>query len=179
MLRQQIFPLICTQNAQSQADNGPQMEHAIATAVMLTEFMNLGVAIVTIGNTIVRPGRLNLNVLQPAEFQARLFVSRLQKTAAAAAAKVVGAVGLHVDKILFPYNGLYHKAQILGDRIPEAFTHNLTGILDREFNFQILVPVGIYAQLSLPNPLGVVCINEFFFSPPCTMTFMDIISSLF
>jgi len=52
---------------QSQADNGPQMEHAIATAVMLSEFMNMGVAIVTTGNTIVRPGRLNLNVLQPAE----------------------------------------------------------------------------------------------------------------
>jgi hypothetical protein len=137
------------------------MDNTIASAVMLTEFMNLGVTIVTTGNTIVRPGRLNLNVLQPAEFQALLFVSRLQKTTTAAAAIVVGPVGLHVDKILFPHHGLYHKAQIFGDGISIAFAYNLTGILDRKFNFQILVPVGIYTQFSLPNPLGVVCIEVF------------------
>ena len=77
MLRQQIFPFIFAENTQRQADNGPQMDHSIAAAVMLTEFMDLCVTIVTAGNTIVRFGRLNLVVLQPAEFQALLFLSRL------------------------------------------------------------------------------------------------------
>jgi len=161
MHRQQIFPFIFAENAQSQANNGPQMDHPIAAAVMLTEFMNLGVTIVTAGNTVVRSGRLNLIVLQPAEFQALLFVSRLQKTTTAATTIVVGPVGLHVDKILFPHHGLYNKAQILGDGIPVAFTYNLAGILDREFDFQIFIPVGMDIQLSLPNPLGVVFINVF------------------
>ena len=161
MLRQQIFPFICTQNAQGQADNGPQMEHAIATAEMLTEFMNLGVTIVAAGNTIVRSGGLNLNIFQPTEFQTLLFVSRLQKTTAAAATIVVGVVRLHVGKILFPHHCLYHKAQILCDGISVAFTYNLAGILYREFDFQIFVPIGINIQFPLANPLGVVCIDVF------------------
>ena len=135
MLRQQIFPFIFAENTQRQADNGPQMDHPIAAAVMLTEFMNLGVTIVAAGNTIVRSGRLNLIVLQAAELQALLFVSRLQKTTTTAATIVVGPVGLHVDKIFFPHYGFYDKAQILGDGIPVAFTYNLAGILYREFNF--------------------------------------------
>ena len=77
MFRQQIFSFIFAENTQRQADNGPQMDHPIAAAEMLTEFMNLGVTIVAAGNTIVRSGRLNLIVLQAAEFQALLFVSRL------------------------------------------------------------------------------------------------------
>jgi hypothetical protein len=52
MSRQQIFPFILAQNAQSEADNGPQMDHSIAAAIVLTEFMDLGVTIVASGNTI-------------------------------------------------------------------------------------------------------------------------------
>ena len=161
MFRQQIFPFIFAENTQSQADNGQQMDHPIAGAVMFTEFMNLRMTVVTAGNTIVRPGGLNLNVLQPAEFQALLFVSRLQKTTPTAATIVIGSVGLHVDKIFLSHHCLYDKAEILGDGIPVAFAYNLAGILYREFNFQILVPVGINIQLSLPNPLGVVFIDVF------------------
>jgi hypothetical protein len=135
MLRQQIFPFIFAQNTQSQADKGPQMEHAIAAAVMLTEFMNLGMAIVTAGNTIIRSGYLDLSVFQPTEFQTLLFVSGLQKTAPSAATVIIGPIGLHVDEILFPHQGLYHKAQILGDGVSVAFAHNLTGILNRELDF--------------------------------------------
>jgi hypothetical protein len=161
MFRQQIFPFIFAQNTQSQADKGPQMKHAIATAVMLTEFMNLGMTIVTAGNTIVRSGHLNLSVFQPTEFKALLFVSGLQKTTPSAATVIIGPIGLHVDKVFLPHHGFYHKAQILGDGVSVAFAHNLARILDREFDLQILVPVRIDIQLSLPNPLGVVLINAF------------------
>ena len=60
MFRQQIFPFIFAENTHGQADKGPQMDHAIAAAVVLTEFMNLGVTVVTAGNAIVGSGGLNL-----------------------------------------------------------------------------------------------------------------------
>jgi hypothetical protein len=135
------------------------MDHSIAAAVMLTEFMNLGVTIVTTGHTIIRSGGLNLNVFQPAEFQALPFVSGLQKTTAAAAAIVVGAVGLHIDKIFLPYDGFHHKPKIFGDRVAITFAYNLTGILDREFDFQILVPIRVHVEFSFPDPLGIVFID--------------------
>jgi hypothetical protein len=135
MFRQQIFPFIFTENTQSQADNGPQMDHPIAGAVMITEFMNLRVTVVTSGDAIVRFGRLNLNVFQPAEFQALRFVSRLQKTAAAAATIIVGAVGLHIDKIFFPHHGFYDKTKIFGDRVAITFAYDLARILDGKLDF--------------------------------------------
>jgi len=135
MLRQQIFPFIFAQNTQSQADKGPQMEHAIAAAVMLTEFMYLGMAIVTGGNTIIRSGHLNLSVFQPTKSQTLLFVAGLQKTAPSAATVIIGSIGLHVDKVLLPHHSFYHKAQIFGDGISVAFTNNLAWILDCELDF--------------------------------------------
>ncbi len=135
MLGQQIFAFIFAEDTQSQADNGPQMNHTIAAAVVLAELMNLGMTVMTAGDAIIGAGSLNLNVLQPAEFQALLFVSRLQKTAATAATIIVGAVGLHIDKIFLSYDGFHHKTQIFGDRVAIAFTYNLAGILDRKLDF--------------------------------------------
>jgi len=57
------IPFIFAGNAQSQADEGPQMDHTIAAAVVLTEFMNLCMTIMTSGNTIIGTGSLNLIVL--------------------------------------------------------------------------------------------------------------------
>ena len=111
------------------------MDHPIAAAVMIAEFVNLRMTIVTAGNTIVRCGRLNLIVLQPAEFKALLFVSRLQKTTAAAATIVVGAVGLHIDKIFFPHHGFHHKTKIFGDRVAITLAYDLAWILDRKLDF--------------------------------------------
>ena len=102
---------------------------------MITEFMNLGVTVVTSGDAVIGAGCLNLNILQPAEFQALRFVSRLQKTAAAAAAIVVGAVGLHIDKVFFPDDGFDHKTKIFGDRVTITFAYNLARILDGKLDF--------------------------------------------
>jgi hypothetical protein len=126
---------------------------------MLAELMNLSVAIMTAGDTIIRAGSLNLFILQLAEFQALLLETGLEETAAAAATIIVRPVGLHINKIFFPDNGLDHEAQILGNRIPIALADDLTGVLHRKFNFQILVPVGIDLELSLADPFGIVFID--------------------
>jgi hypothetical protein len=126
---------------------------------MLAELMNLSVAVMTAGDTIIRSGSLNLFILQLAEFQALLLETGLEETAAAAATIIVRLVGLHINKIFFPDNGLDHEAQILGNRIPIALADDLTGVLHRKFNFQILVPVGIDLELSLADPFGIVFID--------------------
>jgi hypothetical protein len=126
---------------------------------MLAELMNLSVAVMTAGDTIIRAGSLNLFILQLAEFQALLLETGLEETAAAAATIIVRPVGLHINKIFFTNNGLDHEAQILGDRIPIALAHDLTGVLHRKLNFQILVPVGIDLELSLADPFGIVFID--------------------
>ena len=161
MFRQQIFPFIFTENTQRQADNGPQMDHPITGTVMITEFMNLSVTIMTAGNAIIRFGRLNLIVLQPAEFQTLRFVSRLQETAAAAAAIIVGAVGLHIDKIFFSHDGLDHKPKIFGNRVAITFAYDLARILNRKFDFQIFVPIRVDLELTLADPFGIVFIDVF------------------
>jgi len=111
------------------------MDDAITTAVMITEFMNLRMTVVTTGDAIVRSSRLNLIVFQAAEFQTGILIAGLQKTAAATAAIVVGAVGLHVDKVFFPHDGFDHKTKIFGDRITVAFAYDLARILDRKLYF--------------------------------------------
>lgn len=56
----QIFTLIFTEDTQRKADQGPQVDHTVATAIMLTEFVNLRMAVVAAGNAIVGFGVLNL-----------------------------------------------------------------------------------------------------------------------
>jgi hypothetical protein len=135
------------------------VNHRVIRTVMLAELMNLGVAVMAAGDTIIRPGFLNLFILQLAELQTLLLETGLEETAAAAATIIVRPVGLHINKIFFPNNGLDHEAQILGNRIPIALAHDLTGVLHRKLNFQILVPVGIDLELSLADPFGIVFID--------------------
>ena len=131
----QIFPFVFTEDTESQTDNSPQMDDAIAATVMITEFMNLGVAVVTAGNAIIGTGGLDLVVFQPAEFKTGLFITRLQKPATAAAAIIVGAVGLHIDKIFFPHDGFDYKTKIFGDRVAITFADDLARVLDRKLDF--------------------------------------------
>ena len=126
---------------------------------MLAEFMDLGMAVMASGNAVSCAGFLDLLVLEPAELQTLLLETGLQETAAAAAAIVVGPVGLHIDKVFFAHNGFNHEPQILGNRVAEGLANNLARILDRKLDLQVLVPVGIDLQLALADPLGVVFIN--------------------
>lgn len=71
---------------------------------MFAEFMDLGVTVMTGRNAVIRMGGFDLLVLYFAIGEALFFKSRLEKPTAAAAAIVIGAVGLHIDKILFAYD---------------------------------------------------------------------------
>ncbi len=135
MFRQQIFPFIFAENTQSQTDNGPQMDYSVAAAVMITEFMNLSVTVVTARNAVIGTGGLNLSILQPTEFQTGFFIAGLQKATTAAAAIIVGAVGLHIDEIFFSHDGFDHKTKIFGDRVAITFAHDLARILDSKLDF--------------------------------------------
>ena len=137
------------------------MNDGIIAAVMLTEFMNLGVAVMAAGDTVIRAGCLYLFVFQPAEFQALLFHAGLEEAAAAAAAIIVGSVGGHIYKVFFPNDRFDRKSQIFGNRFPKCLAHDLAGVLDGKFNFQVLVPIGIYLEFSLADPVGIVLIDVF------------------
>jgi hypothetical protein len=139
------------------------MNHAIVAAIMVAEFMDLGMAVVAAGDAVVCAGGLNLLIFDFPVRQAFFFKSGLEESAAAAAAKVVGAVGLHIDKVLFSDNGFHHKPQVIGNGVSIAFSDNLTGILNRKFNFQVFVPVGVYLKFAFTNPFGIVLVNIFYF----------------
>jgi hypothetical protein len=135
------------------------MHDPVMAAVVLAELVDLGMAVVAGRDAIVGLGVLDLLVFEPAVLEPGVLVPGLQKTAAAPAAVVVGAVGHHVDKVLLSHDRLDHEAQVLCDRIAEAFPDDLAGILDRELDLQILVPIGVDLQLSFPDPFGVVFID--------------------
>ncbi len=64
----------------------------------------------------------------------RLGKPRLQKTTPATAAVVVGAVGLHLNKVLFTHRRFDYEAKILGYWVSQRFSNQLTRILNGEFN---------------------------------------------
>ncbi len=139
------------------------MDHGVLAPVMLTEFVNLRVAVVAAGDAVIRAGFLDLLILELAVLQAFLLESGLEETAAAAATVVVGLVGLHVDEVFFTHDGLDHESEIIGNGIAEAFPDDLTGILNRELDLPVLVPVGVDLQLAFADPLCVVLINVLYF----------------
>jgi len=155
----EVFPFVRSEYTQRKTDKGPHVDNRIVASVMLTQFMDLGMAVVAPGNAVVSAGRLDLFVLQPAVFQTLLLETGLEKAAAAAAAVVVGAVGLHVNEVFLAHHGFHHKTQILGNGVAVAFPNDLTGILNCEFDLQILVPVGIDLQFSLPDPFCVIFVD--------------------
>lgn len=83
-------------------------------------------------------------------------ITRLKKAASASAAVIVRPVRRHIDKVLFADYRFNNKPQILGNRVAKAFSHKLAGILNRKFNLQILIPLGIDLELSFLYPLRVI-----------------------
>jgi hypothetical protein len=159
----QVFSFIGAKNAHGQANQGPQMDHAVIAAIMVAELMDLGMAVVAAGDAVVCAGGLDLIIFDFPVSQAFILEAGLEKSAAAAAAKVVGAVGHHIDEIFFADNGFHHKPQVVGNRVAIAFSDDLTGILDRKFNFQVFVPVGVNLEFTFTDPFGIVFVNIFYF----------------
>jgi hypothetical protein len=132
-------------------------------AVMLAEFMDLGVAVMATRDTIIRAGGLDLLVFQTTVFQTLFLEPGLEKATAAAAAIIIGFVGGHVDEIFLTDHGFHDEPQILGNGVAVAFADDLAGILDRELDFQVLVPIGIDLEFAFTNPFGIIFINIFNF----------------
>ena len=97
----QIFPFIRAQNTERKTNQGPQMDGVPFVIVNLTEIMHLGVTVVARGDAVIRLGIQNLLRFKFTVFAPLFGKTGLQKTTPAAAAVIVGTVGLHVDKILF------------------------------------------------------------------------------
>ena len=157
----QIFPFVGSENTQRQADQGPQVHDRIVAAIMFTQFMNLCMTVVASCNAVIGTGSFDLLIFQPTVSQTLLLVTGLEKTATTATAVIVGPVGCHVHEVFLSHHGFDHIAQIFGNGIAIAFADDLAGILNRKFDFEILVPVGIDVQFSFPDPFCVVLIDVF------------------
>jgi len=107
------------------------------------QIMDLSMTVVTRCNTIVGFCRQNLVCFEFSVGTTLFRISGLEKAAAAAAAVIVGLVGIHLDEIFFSHHRFHRVPQIFGHRIPKGFAYQLAGVLNRKFDFQILVPVGI------------------------------------
>ena len=154
-VRSEVFTLVFTQDPQRQADQSPQM-HAVVTAFeMFAQIMDLSMAIMTRGNGVRCSCGHNLVIFYLAEGPALIRPSILQKSTAAAAAVVVGAVGRHVDEIFLSDNRLGHVSQILCHRISQALAHQLAGILYRKLDPQILIPIRVDLESTLSDPFGI------------------------
>jgi len=60
-------------------------------------------------------------------------------------------------------NGFYRKTQIFRDRVTIAFSDNLTGVLNRKFDLQVIVPGGIGFEFAFSDPFGIIFIDVFDF----------------
>lgn len=117
------------------------MNHRVVSTIMLAQFVDLGMTVVTACNAVICPCSLNLCIFNFSIFKALVFKTGLQKTTAAAAAIVIGSIRLHIYKVFFPYNGFDDKSQILCNRVSIAFSDNLARILNCKFNFKIFIPI--------------------------------------
>ncbi len=139
------------------------MDDAIMPFVMFAELMNLCMAVVAGSNAVISTGGLYLLVFHLPVSQTLLFETRLEKSATAAATVVVGTVGLHVNEIFFTNNGFHNKTQIVSNGIAITLSDNLAGILYREFNLQVFVPVGTGFKPTFTDPFCIVFVNVFDF----------------
>jgi hypothetical protein len=155
----QIFPFIGTENAKRQADQCPKVYDPIMAFVVFAEFMYLGMTVVAGRHAVCCAGCLDLVVFKFAVGQALFLEPRLEKTAAAPTAVIVGLVGRHIDKIFFSHDRFNDKSQIVGNGITVTFADDLTGILSRKFDFQVFVPVGVDFKFAFADPFRIIFVN--------------------
>jgi len=135
------------------------MDHMIIASKVVTNIFNLTVAIMTGCNDVGCPGSRNLIEFYPAIGPSLIREPGLQCTTTAAAAIIIVPVGDGINKIFFSHNRLDHKPQIIHNLVGTGFSAYIAGVLNREFGFDVFIPVGIDFQLSFPDPLGVKFYN--------------------
>ena len=145
----------------------------VSTAVMIPDVVDLGVAVVAGGDAVVGAGLLHLFELEPPVGPPFFRVAGLQKPASATAAKVVGAVGLHVDEVFFTHGGFDHVAKIFSNRIAQGLSHELARVLDREGDPALPVPGRIDFQTALPDPTRVIFDDAFYLEVMVDLEFVQ------
>lgn len=135
------------------------MNRVIGPAEMMPNIMNLGMTVVTAGDTVIGPCLDNLIKFKFAVSPPLLLKTRLEKAAAATAAIIIGSVRGHLDDVFLADNLFHHITQILGNSLAITFSDDLAGILNGKFDLTLLVPVGVDLQASLANPLGVILVD--------------------
>jgi hypothetical protein len=118
--------------------------------------MDLRMTVVTRRDAVSCAGRQDLLHFQLTVRPAFLDKARLQRSPATAAAVVVRPVGIHLDEILFAYHFFQNIPHVFGNRVAVGFSHGLTRVVKREFEFKILVPFGADLQIAFTDPFGIV-----------------------
>jgi hypothetical protein len=124
--------------------------------IMFAQIMNLGMTVMAGCYCIGCAGFYDLVGFETTVFSPCFGKSCLEKSAAAATAVIVGAVGGHIDEIFFTYDFFHHIAKVFSHRITKGFSNKLARILNGKLDFQILIPVGIDLQFAFTNPLGII-----------------------
>jgi len=155
----EMHPFVFTQNTQREANQGPEMDTMIIATVVLCHIVYLRMTVVTGGDDIIRFRRLNLVELDFTIGPPLLFPSGLQESATTAAAVIVGKVWRHIDEIFLADQLFQDVPHIFAGNVTVSLSHQLTGILQGEFDFQVLVPVRIDRKFPFPDPFGVFQTN--------------------
>jgi hypothetical protein len=137
------------------------MRRVVLPAIMFFQIVNLCVAVVAGCQAVISTGFHDLFKLPFTVISPILGESRLKEPAAAATAVIVRPVRIHINKVFFTHHRFHYKSHVFRHRIAETLSYQLAGILYRELYLQVLIPVGIHFQLSLPNPLGIVLNDTF------------------
>jgi len=106
----QVGAFVGTEDAQRKAQQGPQVDGFPGVVALFGQVVDLGVAVVAGRDGVRRPGGQDLVGLKLAVFSPFVGKAGLQETAAAAAAEIVGAVGVHIDEIFFTHHSLDYVA---------------------------------------------------------------------
>jgi len=135
--------------------------------------MDLGMAIMAWSDTI--PGTCVVNLFEffPAVIPAFFRISGLQEAAASAATIIIGAVRGHVCEIFLAYNGFYDKSKVFRNGVAQCFSYQLAGILNGKLNFQVIVPIRVYLEFPLPDPLGIILNYTFAFEVVLDIEFVQ------
>jgi hypothetical protein len=155
----QIGPFIGAEDAQGKTDQGPDVHGVIGTTEMVSDIVNLGMAVVATGDAVVCSGGLNLLELAPAILTTLLGETGLEESAPTSAAVVVGTIGCHFDHVLGTNHRFDHETQVIGHWFAKALADDLTGILNGKLDSPILVPIAVDLQSSLTNPFRVILID--------------------
>jgi hypothetical protein len=127
---------------------------------MMTNIVDLGMAVMTAGDAIIRTGGHNLvkfNFPVGAPFFGE---AGLQEPAATTTTVIIGLIWGHLDDIFLTHHRLDDKSQVISDFVTFAFADNLAGILNRKLDFSVLIPGGTDFESALSDPFGIVGINR-------------------